>query len=65
MNLYKNHSNTELVAVLKDSNKLTYEAQLNLSKEIDIRNLKEDKQELLNQIHTIESAIVNLEYLKD
>lgn len=65
MNLYKHHSGRELVAVLENTSKLTYEAQLNLLKEIQKRDVAVDTTMLQEEIALKEAAITNLEYLKD
>jgi hypothetical protein len=65
MNLYKNNTDREVVAVLDQSAKLTYDAQLNLLQELKKRSLQVPTTELENQITVKEQAINNLEYLKD
>lgn len=65
MNLYKNNTDREVVAVLDQSAKLTYDAQLNLLQELKKRSLQVPTTELENQIAIKEQAINNLEYLKD
>lgn len=65
MNLYKHHTERELFAVLEQSTKLTYEAQLNLSKEIRKRSLGVSTDVLDAQILENEKAIHSFENLKD
>ena len=65
MNLYKHHTERELIAVLDQSVKLTYEAQLNLSREISKRSLGVSTQELQVQIAEKEKEIHSFENLKD
>jgi hypothetical protein len=65
MNLYKNHTHREILAVLEQSDKLTYEAKLNLLNEIDKRSIDAPTDELQSQINQKEVAINNLDYLKD
>ena len=65
MNLYKNHTNREVVAVLEQSTKLTYDAQLNLLQELKARGLPVATNVLENHIQEKEEAIHSLAYLKD
>ena len=65
MNLYTNHSDRELVAVLAQCEKLTYEAQLNLSEELSRRNAAVDTSNLVRHISDTEQAISEFAYLKD
>lgn len=65
MNLYKNHTDREVVAVLDQSAKLTYDAQLNLLQELKIRKLHVATNGLENHIQEKEEAIHSLAYLKD
>lgn len=65
MNLYKNHTDREVIAVLDQSAKLTYDAQLNLSKELHARSLGVSTNALENAIKEKEAAIQNLHFLKD
>ncbi|RMB62917.1 hypothetical protein EAX61_04910 [Dokdonia sinensis] len=65
MNLYKDHSGRELIVVLDNASKLTYEAQLNLLKEINKRGLVLDTKILEEEIAQKETAIKNFEYLYD
>jgi|GEM_PF-1376997 len=65
MNLYKNHTHREILAVLEQSDKLTYEAKLNLLKEINKRPINVATDVLQSQITQKETAINNLDYLKD
>ncbi len=65
MNLYKNHTPRELQAVLEQSAKLTYDAQRNLLQELRGRSLGISTLDLERQIRTNETAIQNLEFLKD
>lgn len=65
MNLYKNNTDREVVAVLDQSAKLTYDAQLNLLQELQKRSIQVPTTVLEQHITTREQAIANLEYLKD
>ncbi len=65
MNLYKNHSDRELVAVLENVDKLTYEAQLNLLREFNKREITRDTSTLRQSISETENAIRNLDILSD
>lgn len=65
MNLYTNHSDKELVTVLAQCEKLTYEAQLNLAKELNRRNTAVDRTNLTRHINDTEQAISEFAYLKD
>ena len=65
MNLYQHHSDRELVTVLEQSEKLTYEAQLQLLKELAHRNADIDQTALEQQIAATELAIADMAYLKD
>lgn len=65
MNLYKKHTHREILAVLEQSDKLTYEAKLNLLREIDKRSINAPIDALQSQITQKEIAINNLDYLKD
>ncbi|TVZ52137.1 hypothetical protein [Dokdonia sp. Hel_I_53] len=65
MNLYKNHTDRELITVLDNVNKLTYEAQLNLLREFNKRKITQDTSTLQLLISETETAIRNLDVLKD
>ena len=65
MNFYTNHTDRELIAVLDQCEKLTYEAQLNLANELKGRNTAADTSTLEKHIHDTEQAISELAYLKD
>lgn len=65
MNLYKHHSGRELVAVLENTSKLTYEAQLNLLREVKKRGITVDTAVLQEEIAVKEVAIKNLDHLYD
>lgn len=65
MNLYKHHTERELLAVLEQSPKLTYEAQLNLHKELQKRSLGVSTVDLEAHIHKKKEAITNFEHLED
>lgn len=65
MNLYKNHTDREVMAVLDESAKLTYDAQLNLLREIKARRISVSTEELEGAIKKTETAINDLAYLKD
>ena len=65
MNLYKKHTNRELLSVFKERHTLTYEAQIQLKDEALFRKLAVDVDDLNNSIVKESEAIKNLEYLKD
>lgn len=65
MNLYKHHTERELVAVLEQSSKLTYEALLNLRKELQKRSLGTYRSDLEIQIRKKEDAISSFKHLED
>ncbi|WP_299684963.1 hypothetical protein [uncultured Dokdonia sp.] len=65
MNLYKEHTNRELLSVFEERQALTYEAQIQLKDEILYRKLALDVKDLNNTIAEKSEAIKNLEYLKD
>lgn len=65
MNLYKNHTPREIVAVLEHSDKLTYEAKLNLLDTIRNRSIDVSTEKLEEQIAQKEAAIANLENLEE
>lgn len=65
MNLYKNHTDRELIAVLAQSAKLTYDAQGNLLKELHARSLGVSTNELEDQLQEKAAAIEDFVYLKD
>ncbi len=65
MNLYKKHTNRELLSVFKEEQALTYEAKIQLKDEILSRKLAVDIEDLNDDIVVKSEAIKNLEYLKD
>ncbi len=65
MNLYKKHTNRELLSIFKERRKLTYEGKIQLKEEALSRNLAVDIDDLNNDIIKESEAIKNLEYLKD
>ncbi|WP_299149912.1 hypothetical protein [uncultured Dokdonia sp.] len=65
MNLYKNHTPREIVAVLEHSDKLTYEAKLNLLDTIRKQSIDISTEKLEEQIAQKEAAIANLENLDE
>ncbi|WP_405201385.1 hypothetical protein [Dokdonia sp. LLG6352-1] len=65
MNLYKNHTPREIVAVLEHSDKLTYEAKLNLLDTIRKQSIDVSTEKLEEQIAHKEAAIANLENLEE
>lgn len=65
MNLYKHHTDREIVAVLDQSAKLTYDAQRNLLKELRARSVAASTSDLEKHLEEKEEAIQNLNYLKD
>jgi hypothetical protein len=65
MNLYKKHTNRELLSVFKDIHTLTYEAKIQLKDEALSRKLVVDIDDLNNSIVKESEAINNLEYLRD
>lgn len=65
MNLYKHHTEREIRAVLEHSDKLTYDAQINLLNTIGDRGIQASTETLELQISIKEKAINDLEHLED
>lgn len=65
MNLYKHHTPREIIAVLEQSGKLTYEAKRDLLNEIKNRQIDISTERLEEQIAEKEKSIHNLDHLKD
>lgn len=65
MNLYKSHTDREILTILEESGKLTYDAQRNLLKELNARSLGVATTHLEKLLQEKEIAIRNLDYLKE
>lgn len=63
--MYKEKNNKELIELLEMHEKLTFQAQLDLKAELNLRNLEINISELEETIHTKTEEIENLHYLKD
>ncbi|WP_396601613.1 hypothetical protein [Algibacter sp. R77976] len=63
--MYQEKTDQELIELYGMHNKLTFQAQLNLQKELNRRNVIENTSDLENSIKKKMSEIENLEHLKD
>jgi len=63
--MYKQKTDRELIELLAIHKKLTFQSQLNLKAELNLRNLQENIADLENTIKEKVSEIENLDYLKN
>lgn len=63
--MYSEKSNKELLELLEQAQMLTFESQLNLNEELNIRKIPVDKSVLEDIITEKLASIKNLDYLKD